>query len=908
MSVGDEEKWYPEPKSNDVDNPENEAAAAKLWAVYVSEAEKYDKGLVESWRSDMDGMLIFAGLFSASLTAFLIESYKTLMPDSGDTTILLLSQISGQLAASANGTAFNFVQQPQFTPRASALICNVLWFISLGLSLACALVATLLEQWARDFLHKAEIRSAPVIRARVFSYLYYGLRRFKMHTVVEIIPLLLHASLLFFFGGLIAFLVPVNIVITAVAAAILATVIILYATLTLLPLLHPDCPYRTPLSGGLWQLRKLLQTLFRRWHPIPPGFRRDKAMVDSMFRQATNLSDERETRDGRALVWTLSSLTDDVELEPFIDAIPDVLWHTSKARQPYKAHIRRLIRDPASDLLGRIQSFQQGCYSGVIPIEMAKRRKISCYKAIWTLSHLSTPENPIQIPMEFSVDYRQDPEVFAYYISARAMQAWATLCATRGVLDRTLGHLRVVDQDIAAKRPLDPAIIVQIESCFGQLRNVPGLYLQLPQESMYSDAPSELLGSRTKGIIHAITGQPLYTLLRYIGNAIESEESPYRFDYTLELLSSPFGAEISAETLQTVQSYLNTVVYNNLERFKDAAQELIWLDTAFCKVVSYWDPQESDGTLPWAVVDYLTSRRFAGAVNQALHSIPLGAWKRLPATILHGPADAPSEFDDLHPNGREDSLTACLMIVWKLCWSHSEIDLSTWKGILAAVSQTDHQTFTPSVIAMVKANILSRLEQNVDTLDGENLVLRLSEPILLTPASSVEMLVPQETEEMRLGLRRRCRQESFDTLTEFLRQCSLNHLLMRSAETMKFVGGFLPLSIQPERQLQFATAVKELFAEGDITLLQEFSALPIWWPYNFANAGFGQLDAYAWLGDSQAREILQETFRVYLEKPEKPPPGSRLFAQIQEIVTRLDALHSSGRDQPADEERSGQLR
>ncbi|KAJ6551107.1 hypothetical protein B0H10DRAFT_1968578 [Mycena sp. CBHHK59/15] len=37
----------------------NEALAAKLWAVYISEAEKYDKALVESWRSDMDGMLIF---------------------------------------------------------------------------------------------------------------------------------------------------------------------------------------------------------------------------------------------------------------------------------------------------------------------------------------------------------------------------------------------------------------------------------------------------------------------------------------------------------------------------------------------------------------------------------------------------------------------------------------------------------------------------------------------------------------------------------------------------------------------------------------------------------------------------------------------------------------------------------
>jgi hypothetical protein len=40
-------------------DPSTEAAASKIWAVYVSEAEKYDKSLVEGWKSDMEGMLIF---------------------------------------------------------------------------------------------------------------------------------------------------------------------------------------------------------------------------------------------------------------------------------------------------------------------------------------------------------------------------------------------------------------------------------------------------------------------------------------------------------------------------------------------------------------------------------------------------------------------------------------------------------------------------------------------------------------------------------------------------------------------------------------------------------------------------------------------------------------------------------
>ncbi|KAJ7663463.1 hypothetical protein B0H17DRAFT_952683, partial [Mycena rosella] len=217
-----------------------------MWAVYVAEAEKYDKGLVESWKGDMEGMLIFAGLFSTGLVAFLIESYKKLSPDSGDTTVLLLAQISNQLAAAANGTAFTIVPQAPFIPPTSELVCNILWFISLGLSLTCALVATLVEQWAREFMHKADMRSAPIIRARVFSYLYYGLKRFEMHMLVEITPLLLHASLLFFFAGLVAFLIPVNTVITVITAILLSVVAALYLILTILPLNYIDCPYQTP--------------------------------------------------------------------------------------------------------------------------------------------------------------------------------------------------------------------------------------------------------------------------------------------------------------------------------------------------------------------------------------------------------------------------------------------------------------------------------------------------------------------------------------------------------------------------------------------------------------------------------------------------------------------------------------
>jgi hypothetical protein len=35
---------------------ENEESCANLWSVYVSEAKRYDKALVESWKEDISGL------------------------------------------------------------------------------------------------------------------------------------------------------------------------------------------------------------------------------------------------------------------------------------------------------------------------------------------------------------------------------------------------------------------------------------------------------------------------------------------------------------------------------------------------------------------------------------------------------------------------------------------------------------------------------------------------------------------------------------------------------------------------------------------------------------------------------------------------------------------------------------
>ncbi|KAJ7672121.1 hypothetical protein B0H17DRAFT_1208782 [Mycena rosella] len=408
--MGDVENGYATAHQSD----DLEASSAKIWSVYISEAEKYDKALVESWRGDMDGMLIFvrpvntgstlsalnltqAGLFSASLTAFVIESYKTLVPDPNTA---LLVRISTQLAASTNGTAFE-ASPTVFVVPVTSVVCNTLWFISLGLSLSCALIATLVEQWARDFIQKTDMRPSPVIRARIFSYLYYGLKRFNMHVLVDLVPLLLHMSLVFFFAGLVAFLLPINRTVMAVAAALLGIVVAVYCTLTLLPLIYFDCPYRTPFSSVLWRINQFwwrISTLTTMHIGRPRENIGQETMVEVMISRATEPSADRNQRDRRSLCWTMKSLVDGIELEPFMDGIPDVLWGPNGRKHKHDHLVRTLLNDPDVRLGDRLLDLMCYADSGLLPTEVELRYKISCLKALWSICLLANTATPLNLP------------------------------------------------------------------------------------------------------------------------------------------------------------------------------------------------------------------------------------------------------------------------------------------------------------------------------------------------------------------------------------------------------------------------------------------------------------------------------------------------------------------------------
>ena len=191
------------------------------------------------------------GLFSAIVGAFIIEFYKKLSSDSGDQTVALLQQISRQLPNSPNIPYSNTANQP--SPPGTAMIwVNALWLISLVLSLTCALIATLLQQWARRYTETPKNTSSPRHHARVHSLLLAGTKLYKIPLIVELLPTLLHLSVYLFLGGLVITFHTIDKTVAIAVDVAVGVSGLAYIALSILPCLDVKCPYRTPISKILW--------------------------------------------------------------------------------------------------------------------------------------------------------------------------------------------------------------------------------------------------------------------------------------------------------------------------------------------------------------------------------------------------------------------------------------------------------------------------------------------------------------------------------------------------------------------------------------------------------------------------------------------------------------------------------
>ncbi|KAG1773521.1 hypothetical protein EDD22DRAFT_737830, partial [Suillus occidentalis] len=115
-------------------------ALSKFWAAYKTVSGEYDEDMLERCNGNMDIVLIFAGLFSAVNTAFIIA----MQPDPIDITNVLLVQLIQNTSGSAT--------QPTILPPPTGFSSSKSWmqalaYASLAFSLLAAYGAVMGKQW-----------------------------------------------------------------------------------------------------------------------------------------------------------------------------------------------------------------------------------------------------------------------------------------------------------------------------------------------------------------------------------------------------------------------------------------------------------------------------------------------------------------------------------------------------------------------------------------------------------------------------------------------------------------------------------------------------------------------------------------------------------------------------------------
>jgi len=250
--------------------------------------------------------------------------------------VALLDQISRQIFSIAPQIPIPSTPPPfpSFKPSETDVRVNVFWFMALIFSLVAALLAILIQQWVRDYMHVFQRYSDPLKCARLRQYLHDGLEGWYMPVVAEAVPGFLHVSLFLFFAGLCVFVLNINTTVGISTTVPIAISGLVYILATFVPIIRPQSPYQTSFStifsvifsfitSVIWYLKQKWGG--RRYQDRGSDAAKKPVRLNTTQGRMQLAMRETETRKGRdekAIRWLIGNMTEDAEMESLVMAIP----------------------------------------------------------------------------------------------------------------------------------------------------------------------------------------------------------------------------------------------------------------------------------------------------------------------------------------------------------------------------------------------------------------------------------------------------------------------------------------------------------------------------------------------------------------------------------------------------------
>ncbi|KAG2002248.1 hypothetical protein CC2G_004451 [Coprinopsis cinerea AmutBmut pab1-1] len=264
---GDEDRKRPLPPVDD----EEFRRDARIWGLYLKEAGEEAKEQVELWKTGLESLLLFAGLFAGVVASFLVESRKKLRLEDQE---FLLMEIRNALRNEPPPLE-------SYEPKAIDVWVNGLWFTSLLTTLFGAIVGVLARSWL--------IRFSPINTRQEATEAYkrwmldQRSERWRLRKVITFIPLLVQLAFFLFAAGVGLQVLEDHRSLGIVVLGAVSVSIIVYLVISALPLFFsPDsCPFQTPLSDILLGIRNLWRQLTSKDSPHAPHYDFDARHVAS---------------------------------------------------------------------------------------------------------------------------------------------------------------------------------------------------------------------------------------------------------------------------------------------------------------------------------------------------------------------------------------------------------------------------------------------------------------------------------------------------------------------------------------------------------------------------------------------------------------------------------------------------
>ncbi|KAH9926024.1 uncharacterized protein B0H18DRAFT_908409, partial [Fomitopsis serialis] len=257
---------------------------SEAWSTLAKEAWSTEKERVKRWKNEINALLVFAGLFSAVVTAFVAPYYAGLLPapdfntdileqqtQISARTLLVLERISSQLGGAAMGAVVttgssslvaamdSSLSSPSPPPNPPRWIATV-WFISLVFSLSAASIALAINQWLNFHVEQTGLRSAPQ-KLWTWRLRRSAIDTWKVESIVSLLPCLLQIALVLFLVGIIGYLLEIGTNIAVPSAVFVGILLLFLVATSFLPALIEYSPYKSPQAWWICQACRSTQCM-----------------------------------------------------------------------------------------------------------------------------------------------------------------------------------------------------------------------------------------------------------------------------------------------------------------------------------------------------------------------------------------------------------------------------------------------------------------------------------------------------------------------------------------------------------------------------------------------------------------------------------------------------------------------